>query len=118
MRIEILTTGDEILDGSCVDTNSSYLAREVRRLGVMVHRFSTVKDSIEALKSVILEISKRSDLCVITGGLGPTSDDLTLDALALCANVPLMEDEGVWDEMCRRFPKLRRLVNTSPRVHS
>ena len=99
LNIEILTTGDELLEGLITDTNSAHIAREVTPFGVTVRRVTTVGDTLEELRDALLEISARADVCVITGGLGPTSDDLTLDALALAAGVPLEVDEGLWGEI-------------------
>ena len=99
LKIEILTTGDELLEGLITDTNSAHIAREVLPFGVSVRRVTTVGDTLEDLRDALLEISARADLCVITGGLGPTSDDLTLDALALAAGVPLEVDEALWGEI-------------------
>jgi len=103
LKIEILTTGDEVLEGLITDTNSAHIAREVAPFGVVVRRVTAVGDTLEELRDALLEISARADVCVMTGGLGPTSDDLTLDALALAAGVPLAVDEGLWEEIQRIY---------------
>ncbi len=99
MIIEILATGDEVLEGLIVDTNTSEIARELKFLGLEVSRFNAVRDDLSHLIEMITEISNRADLCVMTGGLGPTSDDLTLDAMAQVLQVPLDVDEDIWLEV-------------------
>lgn len=114
MKIEILTTGDELLAGAISDTNASYLAHELHLLGLSVQRITTVGDRLEELSETITQISKRASLCIMTGGLGPTSDDLTLDALALSAGVPLEVDEGLWSEIQSRYAR-RGVIPSSNR---
>jgi nicotinamide-nucleotide amidase len=105
MIIEILATGDEVLEGLIVDTNTSEIARELKFLGLEVSRFNAVRDDLSHIIEMITEISNRADLCVMTGGLGPTSDDLTLDAIAQVLEVPLDVDEDIWLEVQEKFKK-------------
>jgi nicotinamide-nucleotide amidase len=103
MKIEILATGDEVLEGLIVDTNTAYMAQELKLLGYTASRFNAVKDDLQALAEMILEISERADLCLMTGGMGPTSDDLTLDALALAKKVDLEMDWALWERIKEKF---------------
>ncbi len=80
---EILATGDEIRTGALVDSNSAWIAERLEETGIQVSRHSCVGDDLQQLVAVFQEISRRSDLAVVTGGLGPTSDDLTAEAAAL-----------------------------------
>lgn len=105
MKIEILTTGDELLEGVISDTNASYLAHELHLLGFSVHCITTIGDQLEVLSETITQISQRADLCIMTGGLGPTSDDLTLDALAISAGAVLKVDESLWEEIQQRYTR-------------
>jgi len=115
VQIEILTTGDELLEGAISDTNASYLAHELHMLGLSVQRITTVGDQLEELSETISQISARASLCIITGGLGPTSDDLTLDALALSAGVSLEVDDALWSEIQLRYAKRGRIPPTNRR---
>jgi nicotinamide-nucleotide amidase len=95
MRLEILCTGNELLDGSVVDTNSAWLEGELFALGEEFAEKRVVPDDMDALVRAFREISVRADACVVSGGLGPTMDDLTAEALALAAGVPLVESAAV-----------------------
>jgi len=115
VRIEILTTGDELLEGVIADTNASYLAHEISLHGFSVHRISTVGDRLEDLCEEITQISRRAALCVITGGLGPTSDDMTLDALAMSAGLELSVDEELWRSIQERYARLSKVPSSNRR---
>ena len=92
MIAEILSTGDEIRVGSIVDTNSAYIAQMLEANGLEVLRHTCVGDDMDALVSVIKETARRSDIAVVTGGLGPTPDDLTSEAAAKAAGTALFLD--------------------------
>lgn len=92
MIAEILSTGDEIRSGTLVDSNSAYIALKLEETGVEVVRHHSVGDDISIISSTLKEIASRSDIAVVTGGLGPTSDDLTAEAAAGAAYVPLTQD--------------------------
>ena len=79
---EIITIGDELLIGQVINTNSSFLARELNKLGIRVERVTSVADNSTAIKTILNEASLRADLILATGGLGPTSDDITKPAIA------------------------------------
>ncbi len=85
MIAEILSTGDEVLLGDITDTNSSYLCRRLKDAGVTVTRITAVGDDIDAISQTLTSIAGRADICLVTGGLGPTQDDLTAQASALAA---------------------------------
>lgn len=89
MRAEIIATGDEIRIGALVDTNTAYLSREMEDLGVEVVRHSTVGDSLTTLSTLFLEAGHRAEVVLVTGGLGPTSDDITAAAAAHAAGLEL-----------------------------
>jgi nicotinamide-nucleotide amidase len=92
MIAEILSTGDELLSGSRIDTNSAYIAEKLDQNGVIVTRHSCVGDDMESLITILKEIGKRSDIAIVTGGLGPTMDDLISDAAARAKGVELLVD--------------------------
>src|SRR5690606_2583889 len=89
---EIITIGDEIMYGKIVDTNSAWLGTELGRLGVRVKQISSIADETEAIIEALNEALNRADIVLITGGLGPTRDDLTKQTLAQYFNCGLKLD--------------------------
>ncbi len=81
MQAEIITIGDEILIGQIVDTNSAYLASELHKIGVSVYQISSVQDDRQHILTALAEAESRADLVLLTGGLGPTKDDITKHTL-------------------------------------
>ncbi len=82
MNAELITIGDEILIGQVIDTNSAYLATELNKLGISVIQITSIPDQREHIIRAFDEAARRADLIITTGGLGPTSDDITKPALA------------------------------------
>lgn len=93
MKVEILNTGTELLLGTTLNTHGAWLGREMFALGLRVERQVTVGDGA-VIGDVLDEMLWRSDLVIVTGGLGPTSDDVTREACAAVLGVELMEDAG------------------------
>lgn len=93
MRIEILNTGNELLLGSTLNTHGQWLGQELFRLGLRVQRLTTVPDG-EPIRQALAEAVPRADAVIVTGGLGPTSDDVTREAAAAVAGIELIEDEA------------------------
>ena len=89
MRAYILSTGDEVLLGDIVDTNSSFLCRSLKDMGIEVEKIIAVGDSVDTISANIKDISFKSDICLVTGGLGPTKDDLTALACGKAADQAL-----------------------------
>jgi len=93
---ELLTIGDEILYGQIVDTNAQWMSIELTQVGIHVIRKTTVGDEESEILNAFAEAEKRADIVLITGGLGPTSDDLTKPCLAKYFNCPLrIHDEAL-----------------------
>ena len=92
MFAEIIATGEEIRTGALVDTNSAHIAQALEECGAEVVRFSAVGDDLERLRGLLKEVGIRADVCILTGGLGPTVDDLSAEAAAGAAGVPLHLD--------------------------
>lgn len=82
MNAEIITIGDEILIGQIVDTNSQWIATELNKIGVSVHQISSIQDDKEHILQALKEAESRVDIVLITGGLGPTKDDITKKTIA------------------------------------
>ena len=92
MIAEILATGDEIRSGALVDSNSAYIARKLEEMGIEVVRHSCIGDDPTETVNILTEMDQRSDIAVVTGGLGPTDDDITSAAAARAADVALVLD--------------------------
>jgi len=82
MRAEIITIGDELLIGQVVDTNSAWLGQMLNKFGIKIHRINSISDDASEIKLQLAECLNRSELIIITGGLGPTKDDITKKTLA------------------------------------
>ncbi len=82
MKVEIITIGDEILIGQIIDTNSAWMAQALNDIGAKVERIVTISDGLEEIILAVSQAESRADVVLITGGLGPTKDDVTKKALA------------------------------------
>lgn len=109
MNATIITVGDEILLGHTLNTNAAYIAEAVSDLGLTVSKTVVLSDSID---EIIKELDTLDDFSFvfITGGLGPTHDDLTRDAIVKFLNTELVEDSEVLDDIKQRFDKMGRDV--------
>ncbi len=117
MIAEIVTVGTEILLGNIVNTNSAYLAVECANLGLTVYYQSVVGDNEERMKAVIRTALDRSDVVILTGGLGPTEDDLTKEVTAEVMGMPLVEDAHS-KERIERYMKEYKKNNSQRRITS
>jgi len=102
-RAELIAVGSELLEPWRTDTNGSYLARVLGERGIAVRFRTVVGDTAEDLEGAFRVALERSDLIVATGGLGPTIDDLTREAVAALLGLPLLEDEGLAAAIEERF---------------
>lgn len=105
MKAEIITIGDELLLGQVIDTNSSWLGQYLNKLGIRVQYKCTISDSREAITNALLEASRRSDVIIITGGLGPTKDDITKITMADFFGTELVLNQEVLDWVQSIFNK-------------
>jgi nicotinamide-nucleotide amidase len=90
MKAEIIAIGSELLLGQLVDTNSSYIAKRLAENGIELVKTTTVGDDLQRMKEVIRQATERSQIVITTGGIGPTEDDLTREAVAEVFNIPLV----------------------------
>ena len=104
--VEILSIGTELLLGNILNTNSKWISEQLSSIGINHYRQTTIGDNLERLTKVIKEISLRSNLLITTGGLGPTPDDLTTEAIANAFNTPLFEREYLWVEIQNKLSNL------------
>ncbi|HEY2148300.1 MAG TPA: competence/damage-inducible protein A, partial [Pirellulales bacterium] len=102
---EIISIGDELTSGQRLDTNSQWLSLRLGELGVRVIYHTTVADDLEANVRVFRAAINRADIVVVTGGLGPTADDLTRDAIAAATNRPLVLDAAALAHIERLFAR-------------
>ena len=105
MKAEILCVGSELLLGQITDTNAVYMAQGLARAGVDLHRKITVGDNLERIADAIAASLRRADCLIITGGLGPTTDDLTREAIAKALDVSLDYDERLAQNLRDMFTK-------------
>src|SRR5256885_16598325 len=94
MKAEIISIGTEITSGQNLDTNSQWLSRRLAEMGIPVGFHTTVADDLADNVNVFRVASERADVVLVTGGLGPTQDDLTREVMANVAGVELAEDPG------------------------
>ena len=100
---EIITIGDEILIGQIIDSNSAWMGEKLNTHGVKVHRISSISDSKEAICATLDKSIEEVDLILITGGLGPTKDDLTKHCLSEYFQMPLERDEATYQKLAQFF---------------
>jgi nicotinamide-nucleotide amidase len=105
---EIITIGTELLLGEIVDTNSRYLARCLRDAGIDLYRKTTVGDNVKRIALAIQQALERCDIVITTGGLGPTVDDPTREAVALVAGVKSEYHPELWEQIEARFVRFGR----------
>lgn len=106
MRAEIINVGTELLMGNVVNTNAAYLAKECTKLGVGVYYQTVVGDNTERLEEAIRTAKERADLILLTGGLGPTEDDMTKETVAAVFQKQLLEDSTVKGEIQEMFHRM------------
>jgi nicotinamide-nucleotide amidase len=115
MRAEILATGDEIRTGALVDSNSAYIAEHLEQCGIEITRHHAVGDDLTVLIDIITEIGNRADIAIVTGGLGPTQDDLSAQAAAQAAGVDMVLDQRALSDIEAFFTKRGREMSASNR---
>jgi len=105
MKVTILTVGETLLTGETVDTNAAWLSRKLYGMGVRVRRVITVGDRGRAIRDVLAQEWPKSDLLIITGGLGETSDDLTREAVAQYFTRKRSEDRNTVARILQHYGK-------------
>ena len=105
---EIITIGTEILLGEIVDTNTRYIARTLRSLGVDLHRTITIGDNVDRIASAISHSMERANIVITTGGLGPTVDDPTREAVAKAIGVRTEFREDLWQQVVETISRYGR----------
>lgn len=108
MRAEVISIGDELTSGQRLDTNSQWLSQQLAGVGVTVVYHTTVADDLEANVLVFRQAAERADIVVATGGLGPTADDLTREALAQVSGRELVLDQAALEHIRELFSRRSR----------
>ena len=103
MKAEIITIGDELLIGQTIDTNSAWMASELNKIGIEVTQITSISDNKEHIIETLAKTVGRTELILITGGLGPTSDDITKPALCEFFNTKLVFNKNILDEIEAMF---------------
>jgi len=121
MRCEVVAVGSELLLGQINDTNSSWIGQELAAVGIDSHYQTKVGDNLDSMVTVIEHALRRSDAVITTGGLGPTQDDITRDAVAKVMGVDLYEDpelvdkiSSLWGLRGREMPEINRMQARIP----
>lgn len=108
MKAVLITIGDEILSGNTVDTNSNFIATELKKIGIPVVQILTVSDEIKSIKRNLKSAFEMADLVITTGGLGPTKDDKTKTAFKEFFTDEIVLDPETYDHLRRLFEKRNR----------
>src|SRR5207302_2399494 len=113
MRVIVINTGTEILLGDVLNTHLAFIAREVFYFGLRIDEQRTIPDG-DAIQSTLADVSSRAEIVFVTGGLGPTSDDITRELVAGYLQLPLIEDATVHEAIrsrlaARRIPTTERI---------
>jgi nicotinamide-nucleotide amidase len=115
MSAEIICVGTELLLGDILNGNAQYLAKELAKLGIPHYYQTVVGDNLERLQKAIAIASSRAQILIFTGGLGPTPDDLTCEAIATYFNSPLIERADIIKDITKKFAVRNRVMTPSNR---
>lgn len=118
MKVELLNTGSELMLGRVLNTHQQWLCRQLADLGYTVSRQVAVADTARDIEQAVREALSRADLIITTGGLGPTSDDLTRDLIAGLLGQPLREDAAIVQHIEQFFATRKRAMPPSTRVQA
>lgn len=118
MKAEVISVGSELTSGQNLDTNAQWLSRRLAETGIPVGFHTTVADDLADNVAVFRAACARADLVLVTGGLGPTQDDLTREALAAVAGVELIEDGASLAQIQAMFTRRRRVMPDRNRVQA
>ena len=116
IKAEIITIGDEILIGQIVDTNSAWMAEKLNNAGISVYQITTISDNREHILKTVQAALDRVDIVLVTGGLGPTSDDITKKTLAEFFHSKLVLNKEVLESVRKRLEE-RNIQSTSGEQH-
>ncbi|OQW78630.1 MAG: competence/damage-inducible protein A [Proteobacteria bacterium ST_bin11] len=107
---EIFSQGEEIVCGQTVDSNAAWLSQQLVELGFTLKRHTAVGDNLQDLVALFREIGERADCCICTGGLGPTSDDLTAEAVSIASGQSLQFDAQAFADIQQYYARRNRVM--------
>ena len=107
MQAEIITIGDEILIGQIIDSNSKWIAEELNKIGVSVQQITSIQDDKQAIINTLNHAKKNADIIIITGGLGPTKDDITKHTLTEYFDDKLIKNQEIEKHIIQLFNKIK-----------
>ena len=113
MKAEIISIGSEILRGQIIDTNANFIAKKLVELGIDLEHISVVSDNPESLLSTLELALQRADLIITTGGLGPTEDDITYQAISRALNLKLIKYPEAEENLKRILEKINKAISPS-----
>ncbi|MDI4707165.1 molybdopterin-binding protein, partial [Pseudoalteromonas shioyasakiensis] len=105
VKAEIIAVGTELLLGQIANTNAQWLSNQLASLGINVYQHGVVGDNLNRVQEAFEQAQKRSDIIIVTGGLGPTEDDLTREAFQLMTELELVEHKPSMDKIQSFFEK-------------
>ncbi len=111
MKAEIINVGTELLLGETVNTNATFLAKELKLIGISVYHMSTIGDNQQRLKELLTSAFERSEIIITTGGLGPTKDDLTKETVAATLGVDMIFNDGELEKLKKIFKHREKDLN-------
>ena len=118
MKAEIVAIGSELISGQSLDTNSQWISKELAAVGIPVRFHTTIGDDLDENIDAFRSSLQRADLVIVSGGLGPTQDDLTREALAAVAGVPLVEDPASLAAIEAMFTSRNRVMPDRNKVQA
>ena len=110
MKCELISIGDELLIGQTINTNASWIGEQINQLGVDVVHGAVISDETDAIVNALKEAAKRSDIVIITGGLGPTKDDITKRTLADFFNTKLIRHKDIEEKITNYFNQIGKPI--------
>jgi len=116
VKAEIITIGDEILIGQIVDTNSAFIAKELNKIGISVYQITSIQDEKKHILTALKEAESRVDIIIVTGGLGPTKDDITKHTICEYFNDTLIQDNSVLAHITELFKNSEHKILTKTNV--
>jgi len=107
MQAEIITIGDEILIGQIIDSNSKWIAEELNKIGISVQQITSIQDDKQAIINTLHHAKKNADIIIVTGGLGPTKDDITKHTLTQYFDDKLIKNQEIEKHIIQLFNKIK-----------
>src|SRR5690554_5890842 len=111
VKVRIITIGDEILFGQIIDSNSAYIAKYLTKIGLEIEEILSIHDKYSSITNTLNRLFSETDIFIITGGLGPTKDDVSKLALSDFLDSELTINEEVLTDLKKRFAKINRPMN-------